>query len=54
MRYESRQKKVETLEVKKIVSPAMIEMNRKKRYLKMIKAIKEAPGIRSGKIASIE
>ena len=44
MRYESRRQKVERLEVKKIVSPSMVEAIRKKKYLKMVQAIRETPG----------
>lgn len=54
MRYESRLQKVERLEVKKIVSPSMVEAVWKKNYLNMVKAIRETPGVRSGWIAALE
>jgi len=53
MKNEAKRRKQEVLEVKKIESPSMLEHRRKQKYLKMIKAIKETPGIRSGRIATL-
>jgi hypothetical protein len=53
MKNEAKRRKLEVLEVKKIESPQMQEHWRKQKYLKMIKAIKETPGLRSGRIATL-
>lgn len=50
MKYEAKWRKLEVLEVKKIESPGMQEYKRKQKYLKMVKAIRETPGMRSGRI----